>query len=78
MLSRASLSAAGTYIAHVLQWRWQTLWRSSISVEISNLGYKEPLLQPATDVATGLQGPWNFDLYDGYERAPHLRITMSF
>lgn len=68
------LTNIGGYTTHHLQVRWNTPWNGRITIGATNLGNKQPTLDPS--MFSGL--PWNFALYDGYGRTPYLRYTQWF
>lgn len=68
----SNLDRIPSWTTHDLQANWYAPWNGRITLGVTNLGDKDPPLDP------GETRGFNFSLYDGYGRVPYLRYTQNF
>jgi iron complex outermembrane recepter protein len=63
-----------SWTTHDLQATWNTPWDGKLSLGVTNLTDKGPVLDPFAPTGR----PFDYNLYDGYGRVPYARYTQSF
>jgi len=61
-----------SWITHDLQANYFTPWNGRVTLGVTNLADKDPVLDE------GEGRGFNFSLYDGYGRVPYVRYTQNF
>lgn len=63
-----------SWTTHDLQATWNAPWKGKITLGVTNLADKDPILDPFQPTGRA----FDFNLYDGYGRVPYVRYTQSF
>ncbi len=63
-----------SWTTHDLQATWNAPWDGKLSLGVTNLTDKGPVLDPYAPTGR----PFDYNLYDGYGRVPYVRYTQSF
>ena len=63
-----------SWTTHDLQASWNTPWNGRLSLGVTNVADKGPVLDPLQPFGR----PFDPNLYDGYGRVPYVRYTQSF
>lgn len=63
-----------SWITHDLQASWHAPWNGRLTLGVTNLADKNPVLDPLQPTGRA----YDFNLYDGYGRVPYVRYTQAF